>query len=297
MSCGLFKKIKIFFIIALVLLVAGFTMFGVFGFNQPIDYKSSYEVQVSVDQKAGNTTTVLKDAADEYFSETGIKVLNYATQSIDDGMVVIYKFNSNVTEDVAGLKEYIQAKLDAESNVSNVSADVVVNESIGNNSSSIGKLLIALGIAVALIFVYSLIMNKLAGAVSVIFASVLSGVMFVAIVALTRIPAAPFFAFSCALSIIVSSVLSVVLTSKYKVFVKNYDKMPSSEIIETVYNKSLRNYIFVGGIVLVSALALCAFMLPYAMFAGAQVLVAGLCGISSAIFATPFMWSLIKKSK
>ena len=47
MKCTLLKKIKIFFVVALALIVVGFTMFGIFGFNQTVDYKPSYEVQAS----------------------------------------------------------------------------------------------------------------------------------------------------------------------------------------------------------------------------------------------------------
>ena len=297
MKCTLLKKIKIFFVVALALIVVGFTMFGIFGFYQTVDYKPSYEVQVSVDQKAGNTTSVLKDAAEDYFSDNGIKVLCYGTQTLDDGAVVIYKFNLDITEKVQGLKAYIQAQLDADSTVSNVLADANVYESLGNNTPSFLPLLIAIGIAIAVIFVYALIMNKLASAVATIFASVLSGVMFIALTALVRIPSAPSFAFGCGLAIIIASMLSIALTSKYKVLLKNENKLSSFDIAEEVFAKSFRIFIYVSALVLLSSIALCAFALPYMMFVGAHVLVAGICGISSAMFATPFIWSLIKKTK
>jgi hypothetical protein len=114
---------------------------------------------------------------------------------------------------------------------------------------------------------------------------------------ITRIPAAPFVTIGGALSIILAGVISIATVNKYKMESKKADKATPVEIVEIVACKAKKLYILIGGAVLLSAIALCALGLPYVMLAGAQVLVAGISGIASAIFGTPFIWSLIKKGK
>ena len=44
------KSMKWFTIVVIAVLVIGMTLLGVFGLNDTVDFKESYEVQVSVDQ-------------------------------------------------------------------------------------------------------------------------------------------------------------------------------------------------------------------------------------------------------
>ncbi|MBQ8426363.1 MAG: hypothetical protein IJX16_01220 [Clostridia bacterium] len=297
MKCSIIKKAKIFFISALVVLVLGLTLFSIFGFNQTVDYKASYEVQVSVEQKAGNVVDVMNDATNKYFNENGIKPLNFATQSIDDGMMIIYKFDCDVTESVSGLKSAIQTAIDSDSTVQGVLADVSVKEVLAKDNINVGRVVLALAIAVVVTFVIALIFEKLASAVAVAFSTVLSAVLFIAFMGITRIPAAPFVAIGGAISVILAGVISAITLNRYKVEYKKADKATNAQIVDKIANKSKKLYILISSAVLLVSVALCAFGLPYIMIAGAQIVIAGISGISSAVFGTPFMWALIKKNK
>ena len=102
-------KFKWFIIAALVLIVAGMTLFGVLGFNNTVDYKDSYEVHVGIDQSVDAAKVILKDASENYFEEKDIKYSSY--QVVDDGVKLIYKFKNDVTSDVSGLQTAIQTAL------------------------------------------------------------------------------------------------------------------------------------------------------------------------------------------
>ncbi len=297
MNCTIIKKAKVFFIVALVVLVAGLAIFGIFGFNQTIDYKEGYELQVSVDQKVDKAIDVMKDSADKYLVDNGIKSINYATQTLDDGMTVVYKFTYDVTDSVAGMKGAIQSALDEKSGVQGILADVVVRKVSGREITEIGKTLLALGLSVVGILVYVLIIERLAGALSTVISTLLSAVLYVALVSLTRIPVASFVAMGGAISMLLAAGISAATVNKYKKECKKAEKQSKEEIVNKVATNAKSVYIIIGVGVLLSALALCAFTMPYLMFAGAQVAIAGISGIASAIFATPVMWCLIKRDK
>ena len=50
--CKLNLKAKLFIVISLVVLVVGMSLFAI-GFNQTVDYKESFEVRVTTNQRTG----------------------------------------------------------------------------------------------------------------------------------------------------------------------------------------------------------------------------------------------------
>ena len=44
------NKLKIWTVITLILIVAGMAIFGIFGFNQTVDYGNAYETDITVEQ-------------------------------------------------------------------------------------------------------------------------------------------------------------------------------------------------------------------------------------------------------
>lgn len=297
MNCSIIKKAKIFFISVLVVLVVGLTLFSVFGFNQTVDYRDSYEVQVSVDQKVGNVLQVTNEATNEYFSQKGIKPIDYTTQILDDGMTVLYKFNSDQTILTTGLKTAVENAIESKSTVKDVFVEVSVREVVASSNVNVGRYILAIVIAIVGAFVYALIVEKLASAVSVAFSMILSAILFMSLMGITRIPASPFATISGIVAVVLAGVISIVTVNRYKAEYKKADKLTNAEIVDKVANNSKKLYLLLGSALLLTAIALCVLGLPYVMIASAQALVAGISGISSAIFGTPFMWCLIKKNK
>ncbi|MBR1968172.1 MAG: hypothetical protein IKA11_02105 [Clostridia bacterium] len=292
-------KMKIAIIITLIVLVAGMAILGVFGLNNTVDYKAGYELQVSVDQSIDEAKTILKTSSDAFLSEKGIKSAKYAYQELDDGRVLVYKFNKDVTNDVTGMKDYINAALDANEVAKGAEPKVVVNEVIGNKDGQIGWIILALGITLAVAFIYTLIMEKLASAVAVVCSAIISALTFVALTALTRIPVANFFGAFLGLSFALALALSVATVNKYKQAIKESgkDKVSYRAIADKVGASDVKKYLLTLVAVLIAGVAVSAFFVPYMMIIGGQLAIAGVAAVFSAYFTTPLIWTAIKKDK
>lgn len=293
------SKMKIAIIITLIVLVAGMAILGVFGLNNTVDYKAGYELQVSVDQSIDEAKTILKTSSDAFLSEKGIKSAKYAYQELDDGRVLVYKFNKAVTNDVTGMKDYINAALDANEVAKGAEPKVVVNEVIGNKDGQIGWVILALGITLAVAFIYTLIMEKLASAVAVVCSAIISALTFVALTALTRIPVANFFGAFLGLSFALALALSVATVNKYKQAIKESgkDKVSYRAIADKVGASDVKKYLLTLVAVLIAGVAVSAFFVPYMMIIGGQLAIAGVAAVFSAYFTTPLIWTAIKKDK
>ena len=291
------KKNKLFIIITLAILVVGMTLLGIFGFNQTVDYKDSYELRVSIEQNAGNAKTILLNSTENYFEKNNIKPAKYAFQSLDEGKTLIYKFAKDANIDTAKLVDEINAKL-TEGGLTGVNAVVEYSTVEGNNKFDAGWLILALSIGVVATFVYALILEKLSGATATVASAVLSPLAFVALMAITRLPAYPLLGATIALSMIAASVLSVATSARFREEFKIAEGKPSAfEIAQKVMKEEVKKYYFTAIAFAVLAVAISVFFVPYMMIAGAQVLLAGLCALASSYFVTPIVWSLIKDCK
>ncbi len=301
------KKYKLFIVIALAVLVIGMTFFGIFGFNQAIDFKNSYEVKVSIDNSVGNAKSVLKSSTDKFFEDKGIDTSEYAFQEMYDGKTLVYKLNqkANITEEEITI--YVQDKIDTlvkDANGNLIGADTIevtakYSSVIGNDYFEIGWLLLAIGVGAIVIFVYALIMEKLSGATATIFSSILAGLLFVALMGITRLPAYPFVGFGIALSIFLSGALAISTLSRCKEELKNTAnaKLSTWQIADKVMAKELRKYLFIAVAIAVSAVALFAFITPYLMIVAGQLVLAGICALCSSYFGAPLIWASIKGRK
>lgn len=288
-------KSKLFIIITLSILVVGMTLLGVFGFNQTVDYKDSYEVRVSIDQSVEKAKDILLEETNAYFAENGIKSKSYAFQKLDDGKVLVYKFNKEVPAAVDGVAAHVDAKLTAES--LNAKTTVDVSKIIGNKKSSVGALLLGIGVATVLTFIFALIMEKLAASVAVAFSSALSFITFIALMSITRLPAYPFVGFSVAISVALAGVLSISTANRLRNEYKTAEKPDAKQIALSVMQLEKKKYLFTLVAVLIVAVALSASFVPYMMIVGGQVALAGLCAVIVSYFGTSLIWSAIKGAK
>ena len=295
---AVFNKVKVFVIVALIVLVAGMAMFGFLGFNQTLDHKASYEVKIEIDQNVDDERTVLENSAKDYFEDKGIKFADYSIQKLDDGNILIFKFKEDIKLDKQALIDYVQSKVDADKDIVEVSAEY--SAVLTSNNAWLGWVLLSIGIALVASFVYAAIMEKLAGAVAVICSSVLSGALCVALVALTRLPANPVIGVSIALAMAIGAVLSIATANKLKTELKvasSNGKVNLGELTAKVMCGECKKYVFVGTIILIGAIALSAFIVPTMMFVGGQFLVAGASALCGAYVLTPILWAAIKGAK
>ena len=294
MNCIL-GKIKWFIIATLVILVAGMTIFGIFGFNNTVDHSNSYEVEISVDQNIDKAKEILKSSSEKYLAEQG---LTYSVQVMDDGAMLIYKFDADVSEKVASMASYIDTALSADAEANGVKLEVNVRAVKGDASINVCGLLVAVGVSVLAIFLFVLIMERmLASAVAVVCSAVLAFLIFVSLMALTRLPANPFVDAVSVIAMVVSAILSAVTVNKYREEIKNATtKVTNAEIVRKVANAEYKKYLFALACVFVASIALAALFTQYLFIAGAQILLAGVASFAS-LFVTPLVWVAIRNSK
>ncbi len=295
MKNGVMNKIKWFIVSLLVLLVAGMTILGFAGYNRTIDYKGSYEVNLSLEIVNDQAKDILKETTEKFFEEKDIKFASY--QTAKNG--IVYKMNNDPTTKVADLKNAIMSALDANEATKENDVTVQVNKvSALGNFIQPGKVLLAYGIAILAIFLYLLIMNKLASAVAVICSSLVSVLAFVSLLAIVRIPALPFIEVSAMFAGILGAVLAVSTVAKYKELMKNStQKISVKEIADKTAELEGKKYLIALIGVLAAGFAVFAFFTPYLMIIGGQIMLAGLTATLSAFFTTPLLWTAIKKGK
>lgn len=294
------NKIKYFIIVTLSLLVVGITLFSVFGFNQTVDYKESYELQISIDQRATGATDVLSTSVDEYFATKGIAPVCGGKQVIDNGMGLLFKFDKDVSSNVTEIKEYVEGKLLSSGiNTAEITAvEVVANAYVVKDAKGFDDWMLLVGAAVAVvcIFVYALIMVKLTGALATLFSAILSSVAFIALMAITRLPAEPFVAIGCIFAGILGGVLALSSIARYREEEKNSanEKLSAKELIEKMFKLEKKKYLLVLIAVALVGIALIATMASYFMIAGAQLIVLSVVATASGYFGVSLLWNAIK---
>ena len=293
---GVMNKMRYYLVATLAIVLIGITLFGIFGFNQTADYKNAYEVKVAIDRNAEGAIELLSESVEEYFNENA-KSVGYAMQTVDGGKTIILKFNQDVSDKIIGAKEYLQDKFIAEE--LNVQVSVDLYEVNPGKSNIQWKLFIAGGIALAVIFIYALIFEKLAGSLATLFSAVVSGVTFIALMGITRIPARPFVLSAGIIASVLSAVLSISSVARFREESKNVanEKLTFAQLVDKVSLKEIKKYIAFMAVVLAVGIifALCGF--GYFVWGGAQIILAGVSATISAYFGAPLIWQAIKNKQ
>ena len=293
---GVMNKMKWFIIAALSILVVGMTLFGIFGFNNTVDYRVSHEIQVSVDQNIDEAKTILKSSSEKFFSDNKISIVS--SQIADEGATIYYKLNTDQTSKISALKTAIQTALDADTDTVGINAEAKISLTVKGGYLQTGSVLLALGIALVVIFLFVLIMEKLAGAVAVVASAAASTLIFVSLMAITRIPAVPFVEIMATFGGLLAAVLAISNVGRYKEEIKNSDtKYSVCDIVEKVAIKDAKRYLFVLIAVLVASVAVMVFFTPYMLVMGGQLAIAGISAIVCSYFITPLVWTAIKGRK
>ncbi len=283
-------KTKLFIVITLAVLVIGFVLFGVLGLNNTVDYRNAYQIEITADANVQDTMETVKTVSDDYFAKAGVKAQGFAFQQTDSKL--IYKFATDISSiDCGALKTEIETALNSTSNV-----EVFASTSQTITDNQIGWICLACGLAILASFVYILIMEKLAGAVSVIASSILSAVLFLAVMGITRIPAQPFVMASLLLSVGLTAILSSVIVNRCNEALKNVgnDKSTYVKIAEDMTNQSTFRIIVSLSVLALAAIALLAVAPVYVKFAGLQLIVAGLVAGFVSVGYTGLVWAKVR---
>ncbi len=300
-------KWKLWVIVTVIVVVAGMAVLGFLGINNSVDYSASYEVSVGVDQDIQNSASELKSIADKYFEDKGLKPVDYAFQTFDDGKIFVYKFYGETDLSAEALQKEFTESLSAKSKeLESIISDGKLEVSAKVNyvstvaSYDAGWLALALGIAAVAIFAFLWLTEKLASALSAACASAVAALLCTAVGFICRLPVYPFLAVAVAASFALAAILSSGMTNRFKEERKNVgnDKLSEREIADLAARSSKLRFSLTFAVVAVFAIALSVFGLGgYLTFVGLYALIAGASATFASYTFTPMIWAAVKSNK
>lgn len=286
------KKVKIFLILTLCIIVAGMAVLGFLDFNKATEQVNNYEVTVGVDQNIDNEAQTVREVAEKYFESVGAKRFN--VRELDDGNYYVYTFTENVI-DIKVLDESVKQAIAGSTVVA--SAELVEVRAI--SSDYILDIVLALSVAGALILIYLLILDKAAVAFTTLINGILSVVLFVAMAALIRVPVYSNLSIFVAMSFLVSLIVSIVLSHRFKEITKlvGNEKMDYKDVVAKGIKDSKFRLILLSILLLLSAAILSIAFTAYLVYATIYMLIASAIAIYSAILGSSIFWPLFKSIK
>lgn len=291
-------KYKIWTVITLLVLVVGLVLFGILGFNQSVDYKNSYQVDVKI-YSLDKSEDFAKEVVDQFFENSNVKSFNL-TQNEDGFAILKYSFNNVVEFDANSLKDSIKTKLN-QNNILLEVEDISVYQVQKTFFNKIGYVSLALGVGIVAIFIYLLLIEKLASAFAVAISGIISALLFVSLMAITRISASPFVWMMEVACVLLTVAISGGLTSRFREESSKADslnqKATSGQISNVAIDASILRYVVITAFLVIGSVLLFAVGKGDYKILGLQLLVVSVVAIFSSIVWTPIMWCLIKKDK
>ena len=289
---------KICIILTIVIVLLGMVLLGIFGLNQTVDYKKSYEVRVGVDVNVNNSGEIAKDSAEKYFKDNGIKFLSYATQESEDGAMYIYKFSKKPEFDVEALKTAVQTALSDNSDTSALVAKVDgIYETETTNYGAILGVTLTVAISAVVVLVYLFFTEKGASSLASVCGGIISAIVFLSLMSITRVPALSTVAVSIVFAFTLALVYSIVIVNRYKEITKivGNEKMSKFDVAIKGTKQGLMRIIFVSLAVVVVMIPFLFFGSLALTFIALQLIIATISAVVSSLFWTPFIWTALKK--
>mgnify|MGYP001637520314 CR=1 FL=1 len=291
------KSLKIFAVIALVLIVAGAFVLGFAGYNKDVRYKAHCEVKVTAEENFGDVNKQMTDTAESVFSSRGIHFVYKET--MDDGRSVIYLFDGtdSISDEVLA---DLNKKLEKGFASSTVTVDVRAVRYNAEGYSSLGEmwwLLLAAGILLILAFFYTAIRYKWAAAGAVALTVIVSSALAAMVCALVRVVITPAF-----LAVMAGSFAFSVLTTLYFANVIREDRknvanegLGAAELVSGAFREVfLKTLASVVALVVIALLVLV--LAPSGgKFAAMEMLVCFVCAAATTVFGYGGLYALFAK--
>lgn len=300
MKFSFVKKFKLFAIIALVIAIAGMVFLGVWGFNNTVDYKDAYELQVSINQytPTSNTLEVSKDAINDYFKDNDLNSVDYAQTFEGVGVTFVYKFSKDVSVNVETLTQALQTALDTKAEVKGLTASVNCYKVSAVGTENLGFTILALAIALVLFFIYLLFVEKIKSALTLIISTVVSAILYLSVICLIRFPLNPLAGVGLAFAFVFASSLTSVLVNRFKENAKLFTDLSAEEIADKSVKSCIGGFVLILAILFIACLACVIFgpinlkLIAIKLFIGALV-----SEFASITFAPAILASLGKINK
>ncbi len=295
MKFSITNKTKLWLILVVVIMVIGTTLLGVFGFNKSVDFDAGYEIVVDCEENFNDSELIAKNATDAYFTQNGISV-SETVQKSGSGKIT-YKFSENPFVNLEQLKTNVQNALNDASIALEVSVKLNSIKSYPN-SQVVGGIVLAV-ISLVVIFVYTLFAENASGALTVTGCGLLSSLLFVDMLGITRLPLRPFGGAVVAGVSVLASIISAVMVDRFNQDKKMESnvKLPNSVVADNGAKKSLLRVVFVFGFMAILSIALIVLGTSYLRLLGLEILVGSLVACGIPYVFSPIILVNTKKEK
>lgn len=294
MKLNIVKGWKAILVSVLAVLLIGMVMLGIFGLNNTKDYDKSYQLKTSISLDIDGASEKLEQTTEKYLKNKGIKTYSFGAQTLKDGRV----FTFQVKTDNVNIEE-LRAEIEKEINNSKINVKVTLDEVAVYGESQALRVVGALAIAVVALFIALFFFVKWKSALTVALTSILSALVFFAMMNIVRIPAVSLLPVSLSVALLISAILSTVVIIRYKEIMKNPSN--SGKSFSEIANKGVANsllricfvclsLVVLGGLI---AVLLCG----YSVFFGLQLALASLVAGACTVFVSPLIWVLLNEKK
>ena len=259
------SKMHLFIIISSVLVAIGIAVglichFVANGFfNYGAEFKSYNTIEVNYAYVECGEEDV-KDICDSVFDKAGVSYYSYTSGDTDDGGRVIFKFSKRtdtkkLTATIDGihnkLLEYVQSNLSEGADSLTVD-DIQSNAAFHTLEAELngGKVLtfasIAIASAVVLQLLYFIVRYKLTMALAAFLANIHNLAIYVALLAITRVPVGISAVAFAALTILVTMIASGYFFDRYRRNLKKekYEKTSNADLADICANESFKSVLY-----------------------------------------------------
>lgn len=285
---------KIVFVGILGLIFAGMIILGLLGINNTKNYDSVNQLKVSVSLDLTESSQKAQATTEKFLQENSVETYSFGSQILNDGRVFVYQIKSD-SFNVEDLKTAIDTAI----NNSKVNVKVDVSEVTAYSENQTLGVVSALAITAVVIFVVLLFVEKWKSALAVAINSVLSALLFFALINIVRLPAVSLLGVSLSIAFLLGSVLSSVVVVRFKEIVKNSSTTIKSSADVSIQGviSSLFRVFFISIIMVVLGIFVAILFGGYLVFAGLQIVVASIAACICSIFVTPLLWASFNKRK
>lgn len=285
---------KIVFVGILGLIFAGMIILGLLGINNTKNYDSVNQLKVSVSLDLAESSQKAQATTEKFLQENSVETYSFGSQILNDGRVFVYQIKSG-SFNVEDLKTAIDTAI----NNSKVNVKVDVSEVTAYSENQTLGVVSALAITAVVIFVVLLFVEKWKSALAVAINSVLSALLFFALINIVRLPAVSLLGVSLSIAFLLGSVLSSVVVVRFKEIVKNSSTAIKSSADVSIQGviSSLFRVFFISIIMVVLGVFVAILFGGYLVFAGLQIVVASIAACICSIFVTPLLWASFNKRK
>jgi len=280
----MFSKAKFVLIGLLALVVIGAVIFGVFGFNNSPAFGTGYEITVKTESAfPGNADKILEVVDGELSYD------NYYMEE-DFHSLQVFEVSKKVSaEKINALKTKIDKAIN-EGSLNPIDIEVSQNEIKSSSEITLWQAGVVTAVVLVIAMAYLMIRQRFAGAFAVALSAIAEGLIFTALVAVTRTVVTQYLYAVLALSVVITLFASVLYTADARSLTKKQAGQKALSAEDAFKSLECKNG-FISLVVAVVVLLIGALMLAFGpaiiRWVGLSVVLASVAIFATLVFVVP----------